>query len=86
MLKRNTLKSQSRLNGSEIGGNRDNLNPQRNRGGEYESTSRHKKMVMLTLGNTILSMNTEKIKLSQSTFSERTWQRIQERCSPVELA
>jgi hypothetical protein len=70
-LERNTtLQSSSGLNIDEIGGSGNSLSPKvrRKRSGNHQRTSRLKKVTMLALSHTILSMSTTTRKLRKSTL------------------
>jgi hypothetical protein len=58
------------LNIDEIGGSGNSLNPKvrQKRSGNHQCTSRLKKVTMLALSHTILSMSTRIRKLSKSTL------------------
>ena len=74
MLDRNvTLQSRGRLNVDEIGGSRNNLNPKvrRKSRDDHQFTSHLKKMMMLVLINTILSMSTRRASVSCSARNPR---------------
>jgi hypothetical protein len=83
-----TMKSGGGQNAHKINISRDGFNPEsrRNRGAKQQSLSGLKKVTMLTLSNTVMSVSTGARVLRKSAFLRKKRRRERDRYSPPELA